>query len=58
MHVTPANIPFARRASERLRHLAELRERAKAAGVNVQVDEQHGDPAPANASSGARHGQC
>ena len=45
LHATPANVPFARRASERLQYLAELRERAEAAGVSVQVDEQHGDPA-------------
>jgi nucleotide-binding universal stress UspA family protein len=47
LHATPANVPFARRASERLRYLTELRERAEAAGVKVQVDEQHGDPARA-----------
>jgi nucleotide-binding universal stress UspA family protein len=45
LHATPANIPFARRASERLRYLSELRKRAEAAGVTVQVDEHHGDPA-------------
>ena len=45
LHATPANVPFARRAGERLRYLTELRERAEAAGVKVQVDEQHGDPA-------------
>ena len=45
LHVTPANVPFSRRASERLRYLTELRERAEAAGVKVHVDEQHGDPA-------------
>ena len=45
LHVTPANVPFSRRASERLRYLTELRERAEAAGVKVRVDEQHGDPA-------------
>ena len=45
LHATPANVPFSRRASERLRYLTELRERAEAAGVEVHVDEQHGDPA-------------
>ena len=45
LHATPANVPFSRRASERLRYLTELRERAEAAGVKVRVDEQHGDPA-------------
>jgi nucleotide-binding universal stress UspA family protein len=45
LHATPANVPFSRRASERLRYLTELRERAEAAGVKVRMDEQHGDPA-------------
>ena len=45
LHATPGNVPFSRRADERFRHLPELRERAKAAGVKVRVDEQHGDPA-------------
>jgi nucleotide-binding universal stress UspA family protein len=45
LHATPANVPFARRASERLGYLTELRERGEAAGVKVQIDEQHGDPA-------------
>jgi len=45
LHATPANVPFSWRASERLRYLTELRERAEAAGVKVRVDEQHGDPA-------------
>jgi len=45
LHATPANVPFSRRASERLRYLTELQERAEAAGVKVRVDEQHGDPA-------------
>jgi len=45
LHATPANVPFSRRAGDRLRYLTELRERAEAAGVKVRVDEQHGDPA-------------
>ena len=45
LHATPANVPFSRRASERLRYLTGFRERAEAAGVKVHVDEQHGDPA-------------
>ena len=45
LHATPASVPFSWRASERLRYLTELRERAEAAGVKVRVDEQHGDPA-------------
>jgi nucleotide-binding universal stress UspA family protein len=45
LHAIPANIPFARRAAERLQYLTELRERAEAAGVEVRVQEQHGDPA-------------
>ena len=45
LHATPANIPFSRRAAERLQYLTELRQRAEAAGVEVRVEEQHGDPA-------------
>jgi nucleotide-binding universal stress UspA family protein len=45
LHATPANIPFSWRATERLRYLTGLRERAQAAGVRVRVEEQHGDPA-------------
>ena len=45
LHATPANVPFSWRATERLRYLTKLRERAKAEGVKVRVDEQHGDPA-------------
>ncbi|HKT79121.1 MAG TPA: universal stress protein [Vicinamibacterales bacterium] len=45
LHATPSNVPFSRRARERLDYLTELRERAEAAGVDVRVDEQHGDPA-------------
>ena len=45
LHATPAKVAFSWRASERLRYLTELRERAEAAGVKVRVDEQHGDPA-------------
>jgi nucleotide-binding universal stress UspA family protein len=45
VHATPANVPFSWRAAERLEYLTELRERARAAGVKVRVEEQHGDPA-------------
>jgi nucleotide-binding universal stress UspA family protein len=45
LHATPANVPFSWRARERLEYLAQLRERAEAAGVAVRVEEQHGDPA-------------
>jgi nucleotide-binding universal stress UspA family protein len=45
LHATPANVPFSWRATERLRYLTGLRERAQAAGVRVRVEEQHGDPA-------------
>ena len=45
LHATPANVPFSRRAAERLQYLTELRERAEAKGVKVRVEEQHGDPA-------------
>jgi nucleotide-binding universal stress UspA family protein len=45
LHATPRGVPFSSRARERLTYLALLRARAEAAGVDVQVDEQHGDPA-------------
>jgi nucleotide-binding universal stress UspA family protein len=45
LHATPANVPFSRRAKERLEYLTKLRQRAEAAGVKVRVEEQHGDPA-------------
>ena len=45
LHATPGNVPFSRRAAERLQYLASLRERAESAGVTVRVEEQHGDPA-------------
>src|SRR6478672_5291119 len=45
LHATPANVPFSRRATERLQYLTGFRERAEAAGVKVRVEEQHGDPA-------------
>ena len=45
LHATPANVRFTLRARERLEYLTQLRERAEAAGVNVRVDEQQGDPA-------------
>jgi nucleotide-binding universal stress UspA family protein len=45
LHAIPANVRFSWRASERLRYLTRLRERAEAVGVWVRVEEQHGDPA-------------
>src|SRR5690348_15468132 len=45
LHATPPTLPFSWRARERLQYLTELRERAHAAGVDVRVEEQHGDPA-------------
>ena len=45
LHAVPARVPFSRRTRERLGYLAELGDRAKAAGVRVRVEEQHGDPA-------------
>jgi len=45
LHATPAKVPFSTRARERLLYLAQLRERAREAGVKVRVEEQHGDPA-------------
>ena len=45
LHATPTNVPFSRRAAERLQYLTALRERAEAKGVKVRVEEQHGDPA-------------
>ena len=45
LHAVPADYPFSYRAAERLQRLARFRERAAAAGVNVQTIQQHGDPA-------------
>jgi nucleotide-binding universal stress UspA family protein len=45
LHATPANVPFSRRAAERFQYLTGFQERAEAAGVEVLVEEQHGDPA-------------
>jgi len=45
LHAVPAYQPFSFRAAERLERKAEMRRRAEAAGVRVQVVEQHGDPA-------------
>ena len=45
LHAVPANRRFSFRAAERLQRSIELRERAEAAGVTVQMAEQHGDPA-------------
>lgn len=45
LHAPPADVPFSWHAAERLHYLTNLRERAEAAGVTVQVDEQQGDPA-------------
>jgi len=45
LHATPAKFRFSSRARERLEYLTHLRKRAEAAGVQVRVEEQHGDPA-------------
>ncbi len=45
LHAVPADQRFSFRAAERLQRSAELRRRAEAAGVSVQMTEQHGDPA-------------
>jgi nucleotide-binding universal stress UspA family protein len=45
LHATPGKLPFSTRAGERLVYLAQLRDRARATGVKVRVEEQHGDPA-------------
>jgi nucleotide-binding universal stress UspA family protein len=47
LHATAANVPFSRRATERLQYVTGLRERAEAAGVKVRAEEQHDDPARA-----------
>ncbi len=44
LHVVPRDVRYSSRAAERLQYLTELRERAKAAGVEVRVEEQQGDP--------------
>jgi len=44
LHVVPKDVRYSSRAAERLQYLTELRERAKAAGVEVRVEEQQGDP--------------
>ncbi len=45
LHAVPANGPFSDGAPHRLERIAELRNRAEAAGVIVRTAEQHGDPA-------------
>jgi nucleotide-binding universal stress UspA family protein len=44
LHVVPRDVRYSSRAAERLQYLTELRERARAAGVEVRVEEQQGDP--------------
>ena len=44
LHVVPRDVRYSSRAAERLQYLTELRERAKAAGLEVRVEEQQGDP--------------
>ena len=44
LHVVPRDVRYSSRAAERLEYLTQLRERAKAAGVEVRVEEQQGDP--------------
>ena len=45
LHAVPADRRFSYRAAERLARSIELRQRAEAANVTVQMAEQHGDPA-------------
>jgi nucleotide-binding universal stress UspA family protein len=45
LHAVPANYPFSRHQSERLKLLTSMRERAEREGVPVRTVEQHGDPA-------------
>ena len=45
LHAVPADRRFSDRAAERLERSFELRKRAEAANVTVQMAEQHGDPA-------------
>jgi nucleotide-binding universal stress UspA family protein len=47
LHAVPADVPFARDQSERLKLLTGLRQRAEREGVPVRTIEQHGDPARA-----------
>jgi nucleotide-binding universal stress UspA family protein len=44
LHVVPRDVRYSSRAAERLQYLTKLRDRAKAAGVEVRVEEQQGDP--------------
>ena len=44
VHAVPPDARYSSRAAERLEYLTQLRERAKAAGVEVRVEEQQGDP--------------
>jgi nucleotide-binding universal stress UspA family protein len=45
LHAVPAKHPFSAHGAERLERMAELRQRAEEAGVQVQTVEQHGDAA-------------
>jgi nucleotide-binding universal stress UspA family protein len=45
LHAVPVNDPFSFRAEERLKRMADMRQRSENAGVNVQTIEQHGDAA-------------
>jgi nucleotide-binding universal stress UspA family protein len=45
LHAVPADRRFSYRAAARLERATELRRRAEAANVTVQIAEQHGDPA-------------
>jgi nucleotide-binding universal stress UspA family protein len=45
LHAVPVSDPFSFRSAERLKRIADMRERAEAAGVRVHAVEQHGDAA-------------
>ena len=45
LHAVPVSDPFSFRSAERLKRMADMRERAEAAGVRVHTVEQHGDAA-------------
>jgi len=45
LHAVPPKERFSHRAAERLKRMADMRQRAAEMGVRVQTVEQHGDPA-------------
>ena len=44
LHAVATDLPYSFRAGERLRRLLALRQRARAAGLTVHIEERHGDP--------------